>query len=65
MLSKFMTFIDFYMNNKSPVIMRKLWPPLLAGESTFCSENLPPVVYPFTYNALPYIDCKKQEKNKQ
>lgn len=48
-----------------PVIMRKLGPPLLTGESTLCGENFPSVVFPFAYNALSYIDCKKKRDFKE
>lgn len=41
----------------SPVIMRKLGPPLLAGQSTSCGEHLSSVVLSFTHNALSDIDC--------
>lgn len=40
----------------SPVIMRKLGPPLLAGEPTFCGEDFPSVVFSFTHNALSDVD---------
>lgn len=40
--------------------MRKLGPPLLAGEATFCGENFPSVVLPFTHDTFPDIHLKKQ-----
>lgn len=40
----------------SPVIMGKLGPPLLAGEPALCGQDLSPVVFSFTHDALPDID---------
>lgn len=44
----------------SPVIVRKFGPPLLAGESASCGGHFASIVFPFTHNALPYIDCIKK-----
>lgn len=40
----------------SPVIMRKLGPPLLAGEPAPRGEDFPSVVLSFTHDALPNVD---------
>lgn len=40
----------------SPVIVRKLGPPLLAGESASRGEDFPSVVFSFTHDALSDID---------
>lgn len=37
--------------------MGKLGPPLLAGEPAPRGGNLPPVVFPFTHDALSDVDC--------
>lgn len=45
----------------SPVIMRKLGPPLLAGEPTPCGEHFAPVVLSFTHDALPNVDFTREQ----
>lgn len=40
----------------SPVVVRKLGPPLLAGEPASCGEDFPSVIFSFTHNALSDID---------
>lgn len=48
----------------SPVIVRKLGPPLLAGESTSSGEHFPSVVFSFTHDALSDIDFTTATKQK-
>lgn len=45
----------------SPVIVRKLGPPLLAGEPAPGGEHLPPVVLSFTHDALPNVDLTRAQ----
>lgn len=45
----------------SPVIMRKLGPPLLAGEPAPRGEDFPPVVLSFTHDALPNVDFTREQ----
>lgn len=45
------------------MIVRKFGPPLLAGESASCGGHFASIVFPFTHNALPYIDCIKKKQS--
>lgn len=38
------------------MIVRKLGPPLLAGEAAFCGEDFPSVVFPHSHDALSNVD---------
>lgn len=49
------------LGDASPVIMRKLGPPLLAGEPTPCGEHFAPVVLSFTHDALPNVDFTREQ----
>lgn len=49
----------------SPVIVRKLGPPLLAGESASRGEDFPSVVFSFTHDALSDIHFTMKKKKKE
>lgn len=44
------------------MIVRKLGPPLLAGEPTSCGEDFPSVVFSFTHDALSDINFKQKKQ---
>lgn len=53
----------FIKGSASPVVMRKLGPPLLAGQPAFCGEDFPSIVFSFTHDALSDIDFIRKTTN--
>lgn len=47
----------------SPVVVRELWPPLLALVAIFCHWHFPTVVFSLSHNALSHIHCASKKTN--